>query len=163
MSWKMEEKKSVKFCPSDKNNFDCILHCPLKKISWNQTWTLRYAWKYIYILKINITTKIIPKFFFSWNQKMFRYIFWSDTYINVWSNLREQILVKVSTFEKLKIMSAERIEENIYVEVPIQMNCPRCGKEMWTKVKSRPLEKGDKGCWSRFFCWVRNIFLGSKS
>ena len=75
----------------------------------------------------------------------------------------EQILVKVSTLEKLKKMSAERFEENIYVEVPIQMNCPRCGKEMWTKVKTRPLEKGDKGCWSRFFCWVRNIFFGSKS
>lgn len=117
----------------------------------------------IHLINIYTITKIIPKNFFSWNQKMFRYIFWSDTYINVWSKLREQILVKVSTLEKLKKMSAERFEENIYVEVPIQMNCPRCGKEMWTKVKTRPLEKGDKGCWSRFFCWVSNIFFGSKS
>ena len=58
---------------------------------------------------------------------------------------------------------SERFEENIFVEVPIQMNCPRCGKEMWTKVKTQPLETGDKGCWSRFFCWVSNIFFGSKS
>ena len=57
----MEENKSVKFCPSDKNNFDCILHCPLKKYR-----EIKYeCYDMLENTSNKYTTKIIPKSFFS--------------------------------------------------------------------------------------------------
>ena len=68
-------KKSVKFSPSDKNNSDCILHCPLKK--YREIKHERYDMlentsnKYYTIILVCILLKSFLKIFFREIKKCF--------------------------------------------------------------------------------------------